>query len=431
MTQADFLAMFERLLPPSYLQPLRDVGPGYELLQAYAKLGERLSQAVKRDEDDQFILTAGDAGFASVRLRISRTAAVTPAVIIKKGSVVATTETDPNVGWADDADAGVFYDRRQGGLRYVLDGDVEFAPGDSANPSFFKGKAWHLTTNPITATAVDADWTYNLPGPFVDHEGNTIEGDICKLAVPLLADPAAPDVLCWIDSVWTVKQDSAATGGRPAALNALGTDMDIRRLDGETAAQYRVRLRQIPDVITPCAIVRLLDLMMAPWGGSAKLVEPWSKHFHGAWDGPSIDIPDPSDPLHPLYVAGLFVWDDTRTVSPDPSTQDPAFFGRWLDESTEKMCIVITVPPLGAVTAYGGVWDEPAASAAAAVTPGGTGARALAVWDVPEFMFGTLGPSWAWDGPDTGAAAVYKGIYDAVCAAKMAGINCIEWLRGQ
>src|SRR5512144_1017535 len=58
LSQADFLALIDRLLPLSYLDPLKNVGPGYELYKATAKLFERASIAVGRLECEQFILSA-------------------------------------------------------------------------------------------------------------------------------------------------------------------------------------------------------------------------------------------------------------------------------------------------------------------------------------------------------------------------------------
>jgi hypothetical protein len=61
-----------------------------------------------------------------------------------------------------------------------------------------------------------------------------------------------------------VQQDPAGTGGTPGTLEQLGIDRGLVRLVGETADQYRVRVRSLPDTISRGAIDRAVATYLAP-----------------------------------------------------------------------------------------------------------------------------------------------------------------------
>src|SRR5262249_51654891 len=102
LSQKDLLDLMGRLLPPSYLDPIKNVGPGYELYQAAAKLFERVSIGVGILECSQFVLSATGGARATARVSFVRPDASHGAVTIKAGTVVSTS---------------------RGGLRYVLQAD--------------------------------------------------------------------------------------------------------------------------------------------------------------------------------------------------------------------------------------------------------------------------------------------------------------------
>src|ERR1043165_2427040 len=88
LTQDDLLGVIDRALPDTYLDPIKAIGPGYELLQAYAKVGERASLAVKRFEDDVYILTSKGGALATVQATLSRSPFTAGAGVMLAGTIV-------------------------------------------------------------------------------------------------------------------------------------------------------------------------------------------------------------------------------------------------------------------------------------------------------------------------------------------------------
>lgn len=62
-------------------------------------------------------------------------------------------------------------------------------------------------------------------------------------------------------------------GGRAAVLDELGEERGVRRASNESDTAYRKRLAQAPDVVTPKAILRAANRVLAPYGMSAHLYE--------------------------------------------------------------------------------------------------------------------------------------------------------------
>ena len=412
-TQADILALFDRLLPEGYLTPLKSPGPGYELLQAFASVAARISTAVESLETDAYMMSATGGKRAQVSIEFYRPAgAATPAVTIKAGTVVcagavpSAPPTDPPT-W-----------RPSGSRRFTTDEDIVFTLHDHGP---------HTTR----ATAFDESPQYNVPGPFTAASGDAVEGDMATGDVVttrsiqlLIEDPV------FADPYVMVRQRLTASGGRSASLDALGGDRGLPRLSGESDDAYRTRIRQLPETVTPNAVLSFINRVFAPWGCGAVYVEPFD-HFTGVWNAPETDIAAPGGIGLPVVVRGMFNWNDTRTVSPDAQTADPRFYGRWLDAATERGCFIITVPALPALNDFGGAWNDPAMGVAGVLSPGGVGMRALAAWNTPLDPTGTLGVPWAWNGPDVALAAIYKGLYDGIQAVKAAGVNVVVWLQGQ
>lgn len=72
MAQQDLLDLLDRLLPEHYLGPLKNPGPGYELLQAYARIFARVSTASSRLGSDSQFATATGGAFATGTVVLSR-----------------------------------------------------------------------------------------------------------------------------------------------------------------------------------------------------------------------------------------------------------------------------------------------------------------------------------------------------------------------
>jgi hypothetical protein len=88
--QAYFLALFDRVLPESYVAGLKERG-GYELLQTFAALGERLSRAAAVFQAGQYIGSAVGDAEAIAFISLTR-ATATVAGTLSPGSVFTTSK---------------------------------------------------------------------------------------------------------------------------------------------------------------------------------------------------------------------------------------------------------------------------------------------------------------------------------------------------
>lgn len=71
----------------------------------------------------------------------------------------------------------------------------------------------------------------------------------------------------------TVSQPDPITGGAADALGAIGVDRGIGKTPGETDAAFRARLQAMPDIVSPAAIVRILDRILGSAGIPYELLE--------------------------------------------------------------------------------------------------------------------------------------------------------------
>jgi hypothetical protein len=374
ITQDEFLALIDRLLPYDYLAGLKNPGPGYEAIQAMAAVGVRLSQAVERFGCAAYILTSSAGATSTGFVEFYRPAANTEGITVtlKKGTVVKSS---------------------QGGRRFVTTQDQVWAPTD-LGPYIL----------PIAAEV--QDYSYNETGAGVAFDGASLPGEI-DTVVTLLEDPDMGDL------TFAVRQHAALTGGLPATLDQHGADRLVFRSDGETDGAYASRIRGLPDNISPDSFSRILQQLLLPYTDGYQLIETWDIAYQTCWDCPPVS----SGSLDPL----LFVYDDPR-----PAT--PTFRGRWLDTSDFRGGVILVVPDFGPVLDLGMAYDDTATSAAILSNPDGS--RALGAYDVPESLaFGyTQG---ALDGYDSAKAGIYKKVYNTLQASKAAGVSFSMELLGQ
>jgi hypothetical protein len=351
-TAAEFLAMFDRILSPEYLEPLKSPGPGYELLQAIAKVGERLSLALEREFTGQFVLSAGAGAQATCTIAFSRPDATHGAVTVKAGTIV-TTDT---------------------GRDFALQGDVAFGAGD---------------IGPLNgvAVAIANGWEWNVPGPATSASGEAIPGSIDTIRLPLQDPPYG-------DPTITVAQVNDATGGADDMLPELGHDRGIDRLKGEDIDQYRLRVTQLPDTVSPDAIARTIEWFLSPYGLTATVIETWETTFQTAYDAPG--------------TSKVFFFDDTR-----PQVRD-----LWLDQSTYRGAFIVVVPKLAVVADRGMFFDDTAMGSGALKSA--IGSRSACFYDVPITYTGAL--QGFFDGFDSRGRAIYKGLFDVLDRIKAAGV---------
>ncbi len=113
----------------------------------------------------------------------------------------------------------------------------------------------------------------------------------------LIASPAlTPDTLVpWQLRTLTelgiaVSNEQSPTGGRQAWLDELGWERMIDRSPQEADDAYRERVAAIPDAVSPNAILRAANRVLAPYGLSAAFREPGTP----TWPGMFYDASNPA-----------------------------------------------------------------------------------------------------------------------------------------
>lgn len=363
-TEDDLLGLMSRLLPDSYLDQMRSgAGPGYEVLQAHAAMFSRASLGIGRTECGLFYSTAQGGTLAEVLVEFYRQSAGAGAVTVLAGTIVRTSN---------------------GGRQFRTIEDATFGALD-------------LGPIAVTAQAVAYGYEWNVVGQVITAAGEVIPGEIDLVEFPLQTPPYGdPSIL--------VRQIQDADGGHPAMLDALGADRGVPRQAGETSDQYSVRLRALPDVVTPDAIMRLLARYLGQRGVSYTATETWDLAYQTCWDAPAETFPGST------YDPNLFAYDDNETR--------PGLFGRWLGIEDMRGAFFVVVPDLPAFEDVGMAFDDIAIEIADHATT--FGVRAHNAFDVPIDMAGIT--QGGYDGFDLPKQAFYAQLWDLLQEAKGAGI---------
>lgn len=270
LSKADILKMFDRLLPASYLEPLKDPGPGYEYLQAVAEMISRVSLAIKHVGDGGYILTATGGSYATATVAISRPSNLYGNITLNAGSLVGT----------DD------------GYVYATQSDAVLGTG--------------LGPVSVEVKAVARGWLWNQPGPILTASNEAIPGPIRRMIKPvILASP-------YFDPTLIVTQLTEATGGSAPALDGLGADRGLPRFAGESDGSYRNRLETLPDTVTPASIQRILDRVVGSAAAAASKTygyrEGWDMRLMTAYDFP---VNDEITQNGNTFSGNVFVYDNT------------------------------------------------------------------------------------------------------------------------
>jgi hypothetical protein len=376
-TQAELQEVIDRLVPFEYIEPLKDPGPGYEIIQMFAKVFERVSVAVGRAECSLFIIHSHGGFKAFGTVEFFRPNTSTGSFTLKRGSVVRASETN---------------------REFLLVNDLAFGPTDQILQA--------------TVEARREDFSHNLEGPVITAGSELLEGEIDELTVPLMDPPfAEPELL--------VRQAGDTGAGQPAVLDQLGADRSIGRIPDEADDAYRVRIRTLPDTVSPDALKRQLDLIFKPLGLTYDFIETWENDYQACWDGPD-------DPITNIvfgdYDPHLFVYDDPRT--------NPPFNNRWMGPEDHVAGIIVVVPDVASFEERGFVFDDSAADPDDHETT--FGRRAHSAFDIPTVPLDesiTL-PS-ALDAEDTGKNNFYLRISNLLQKIKLGGVFSGVELEGE
>lgn len=254
LSDEDFFDFLIRILPQHVTEKL--ASGGEESFRAIAKVWERMGQRVLDHAEAGLILQATGVARATGRIRALRTD-TTERIGFRSGQVVAQTR------W---------------GVRFRLLEDLEW---DAA-----------------VSEADDIDVEAELSG----FDGNVEPGDIGRWGLPTgvdrtseiawldgVTDSAKATLLAEVDLGTDFRDFDPAFGawiegksglgnfadGALATLDLLGAERGLPRIEGETDVQYRKRIRTLPDIVIPAAILRAAVAYLAGTGATVTLEEPW------------------------------------------------------------------------------------------------------------------------------------------------------------
>lgn len=370
LSQTYFLNLFERVLPNSYFRPIKESGPGFEIYQAFSKIGERLSLAVFVLDQGLYVITATGGVRATTGVEFFRPNLTTGVFTQKAGTIVSTTTQ---------------------GREFVLETDLVFGALDLTLPAT------------VRALGYGPDW--NVKGPVVAADGSILEGEIGLVTFPV-QDPSfqEPNI--------SVRQTSDGVGGVCGYLDQLGADRGIVRRPSEGDPSYRARIRALPDTVSPAAMRRALDTLFLPLGVSYSFIETFEGDFQTCWNAPNATFPN-SD-----FDPATFVYNDPRPSVP--------FRNRWLGEGTFRGCFLVIVPAFTPFSEKGLVWNDPGILATDFVNP--LGRRAASAYNLPTANLVPYGG--VWNGDDQGIQSFYLGLFDLLQKIKAAGVTALLEIEG-
>jgi hypothetical protein len=379
--QQHFLDLCDRLLPYDYLAPMKlSENAGYEILQMFSALGARLSSAVGRLECSSFVVFATGGARTIIPVQFSRPTVAGGAVTIKAGTVVKASRHN---------------------RRFALLEDV-----------YLSNVA--LSVNGLVE-AEATGWEFNVQGEVVTSSGITLTGEIDSVETYIL-DPV------YGDASITVAQISFPTIlGKSADLDGLGANREVARAAGESDDQLRVRVRSLPDVVSPDAIRRGVERRLAPAGIPFDIIEVWEHRYQECYDAPSPNIGtisyQPVPPANPLYDQGVFVYDDPRDPAP--------FRNRYLDEVEYRGAFFVIVPQDFTILDVGFAYDDPGSGPSDFRDPSTGKQRGTPAYDGASTDPAALVYPACYDGWDFARAAIYAALWSDLQAIKPIGVAAI------
>lgn len=317
-----------------------------------------------------------------------------PAAVVPDGNngSIAWEEAFDTVQWQEVTrtvivKAGTVVRASAGGQRFLTTADVTFLPAD-VGPF----------TVAIEAESKGHEW--NLPGQAAAADGTILEGEIDTVAV-LVEEPPLGDVTI------EVRQISPTTGGTDDALAALGRNRGILQGDGEETDTYRIRIRGLPDTISPAAFERTVRDLLLPINVGFSIIETFNVSYQTAYDAPNAAIPGS------FFDPNLFVYDD-------PDADADPFRNRWLDENDHRGGVIVVIDPIQPLLDTGMVYDDTVPDVSSLVSSSTGGLRAVSAYDVPSNLgFGAV--QGAYDGDDYEKNALVRGLFETLQGIKPSG----------
>jgi len=355
-TVDELLALWRDVVAEGYSAPIEAAdAAGYDIIQAFADIFSDVdlhnmtaSEAYYlKPDSDQLAPPASGGVPASGELLLTRIGSAEGEMTLLEGTQFEGTITD-----------SLGITRGQG--RFELSESVVFAdgepgpksvPGRSTEPGYDGNlPAESIVTFPAASSAsisqgalVTADTVRDDPAQLGDRFNESMVGRFVTLdnfvaadlfprrilevrsgpgqsmeAVLATAFPAAVPLATPFDftvrtfsELFTVSQPAAFSGGTTAILDAIGDERRARRQLFEKDAEYRERVCEVSDVVSPNAIKRIVERILGPHGCNWKLIETLDPL---TLTGLTYDYPIPGPPAVPPYPAPLWAAYDTEDL---------------------------------------------------------------------------------------------------------------------
>lgn len=346
-TYDDFLGLWRRIFPRSYTRPLETEGDGEGLdpVAVAARIFARAEQAIDYTTQRYYLKAhtlqtgepAAGLGYAAGTLTLTREAPVDFEIVLVVGTLLqaffvdsygetregatyeVTSELVMPAGSAGpfalevEAVAGGFSGNvRAGSIRAfvaqtvaeiedaTIGGGLDEVTNAGTRDAFL---ASHLGRYFVFDTTTPISVDRERPRRIVTVSGQTVTIDTPYAAA---GSPADGRVLAFNDLGIVIEQPDALEGGRDAWLDELGAERRINRRLAESDDSYRSRICELPDTISPGAILRICRRILDPIGVRFALKETRDP---ATWPGFIFDV-DPFDvgtPFDGGYVGGCDV----------------------------------------------------------------------------------------------------------------------------
>lgn len=392
LTLEQYVDIYRKVLPSSYVEPLesQDDGLGMDLAYAFAAMFELADCAINKGTQAYFLrehsaqTDASGAGAAKAtgQLQITRSGNVLTALTLPAGVLIEAYRLDSygeeqsigrfvtlattSIGEGSGETATVEVEAEYPGYfgNVSLGGaDFRFVElGNLVIPSEFDGLGFLRSADPTT-DASDDTWSGDEAGQYIVFESDeafvslpltprriqsvyTVTG-VRGVIVSPFPDGADTNKHALVRRMeWSellgVTQATAIVGGNGGMLDDRAVDVASQRIAGETDVALARRLEYLADAVTPAAIARAVDAILGPLGIAWRLLETGDPQSLGGrvWD------------LHPWDFGSLGFAVSTAAVY---DVQGAV----WLSRSQLRRFFVLAVAPSITSEQYaaGRVWN--------------------------------------------------------------------------
>jgi len=406
LTYQQLVELFERIFPRSYTVPLEEEsgGQGFDVYSQQAQQFARAAEAAAVTTQAYYILPnsaevdppASGAAKAVGEVLVSRPVGsaigsiTIPVGTIFRGKVAGTYDQEAIIGEFASTAAVTLPSGDLGPVTVPVEctrpgyqGNVlpfsitEFKP---LTPATVSGQVLvPFPPNTLVDDGVPDRFTAPMIGQYVRFTVGANVGSVPRQITggalgeavvdgpQLISGPMEVEVLPWVDLGLEVSQPDPLAGGTHAWLDAIGEERGQVRAANETDEEFRLRLNQLPDVVSPAAIIRIIERALSPDCVTWRFQEAASPSLPGFffdvaafdagdWDNGWLLAPDA-----PFFIVRVgpcnqgefgFAFDADPFAPEDNNAWDEAFFDGY---------------PIGFLAAIASLWNALNAARAAGV----------------------------------------------------------------